>query len=333
MVKGKFVEGRQLRDIPKASVLIPAYNVEKYLERALDSVLNQTYQDFEIILIDDGSTDSTPHICNEYGEKYTFIHVYHQQNVGLSKTRERLIEKATGKYVFWLDSDDCYDPTLLEKAVNVFESDGADVVYWNYINLIPKGDKVVEQRAEEIDPLRWRELNVWGLYPMVWMYASRRKLWEDLEKLPDEVDLTDDVWFTPQIVSQSKKIVALDEILYFYDRTNINSIMNTRNAKNLSRAGLALYLVMKKNLDNGMKYDNLKNIKWMRRLLIDAYCVNCVRSGLSDSEIILIKKALKDLDWLFPQKMMKKFYVLQLCAIYGIDFYCRLYGKSRIRKF
>lgn len=111
------------------SILVPAYNVEKYLGRALDSIIYQTYKDLEIILIDDGSTDSTPQICDEYGEKYNFIHVYHQKNVGLSKTRVRLLEKATGKYIFWLDSDDYYDPSLLEKAVKVFESNDVDIVY------------------------------------------------------------------------------------------------------------------------------------------------------------------------------------------------------------
>lgn len=99
-------EGISKNIYPKVSVLMPAYNVEKYLKRALDSVLNQTYKDFEIILIDDGSTDATPQICDEYGEKHGFIWVSHQENMGAANTRERLITIAKGKYIFWLDADD-----------------------------------------------------------------------------------------------------------------------------------------------------------------------------------------------------------------------------------
>lgn len=130
---------------PQVSVLMPTYNVEKYIKRALDSALNQTYQGFEIILIDDGSTDSTPRICDEYGEKYPFIHVRHQMNVGISKTRERLLEKARGEYIFWLDADDYFDFTLLEKAVEAFEKNDADIVVLGNVKLTNSGDKIIEK--------------------------------------------------------------------------------------------------------------------------------------------------------------------------------------------
>lgn len=205
------------------SVLIPAYNAENYLRRALDSVINQTYKDFEIIIIDDGSTDSTPQICDEYGEKYHFIHVYHQKNIGASKTRELLITKATGNYIFWLDADDYYDATLLKKAVKAFEKEAADIVVWGWTELKPTGSKQ-ENPIKRIGTARWKELMCWGLCAGIPLYSSRKKFWEGLEKFPDDVKITDDVWLTSQIASKAERIISLDENLYVYDRRNINLI-------------------------------------------------------------------------------------------------------------
>lgn len=331
---------RQGANIPTVSVLTPVYNGEDYLKRAVNSVLNQTYKDFEIILIDDGSIDTTPEICDEYGQKYDFIHVFHQKNSGIGKTRLNLLGKASGRYIFWLDQDDYYEATLLEKAVNSLERNNADIVYWNYAELISVNGKVVEDRRNDMSVEYWRIWNIWGLAPMVFKYAARRELWENLEKFPDDVDLTEDVWFTAQVVSKTQNIVSLgEEVLYYYDRTNLKSIMHTRTASSLSKIGLSLYLNLKRNINAGLRYENLqlryKNLqylKFIRRHLIDAYCFNCINPELTDAEIKMIKSALKDLDILYPQKKTNKFYFLQFCVIHGIDFYCRIYAKSRIRK-
>lgn len=184
----------------------------------------------------------------------------------------------------------------------------------------------------EPDVPEWRKLNIWGLDPMVWMYASKRELWDNIEKLPSEVDLADDVWFTPQVVSKTKKIVSLGEALYYYDRTNACSIMHSYTGKRLCRGALALYRILKMN--NG-KSENMcpLSLQLARSLLVESYCVHCVKPDLNSFQIGLIKNALKDLKYQFPQKKMKKSYFIQFCVIYGIDFVCRWYGKSRIKRF
>lgn len=201
------------------SVLIPAYNVEKYLRRALDSVLAQTYKEFEIILINDGSTDSTALICNEYAEKYDFIHVLHQENMGAYRTRKRLLEKARGKYVFWLDADDYYDLTLLEKAVNAFETKNADIVVWGRVELKGGGKRAFVNPIEDMGISKWIEWTNWGIHVEMPVYASQRHLWSKLDMPPNGEDLTDDVWFSSQVIQKAKNIVSLGECHYFYDRT------------------------------------------------------------------------------------------------------------------
>lgn len=98
----------------KISVIVPVYNVEDYLDRCLSSILEQTFSDFEILLIDDGSTDSSGAICDDYATKYTNITVIHKENKGLSDTRNVGIKNAKGEYIFFIDSDDFIIPKCLE---------------------------------------------------------------------------------------------------------------------------------------------------------------------------------------------------------------------------
>lgn len=117
---------------PEISVIVPVYNVEKYLSRCIDSILNQTMQDFEIILINDGSTDSSPKICNEYGRKDKRIRVVHKSNERVSAARNDGIKVAKGKYVSFVDSDDWIQPTMYEEMYEKAVSLNCDFVMCDY---------------------------------------------------------------------------------------------------------------------------------------------------------------------------------------------------------
>lgn len=115
----------------KISVVIPVYNVEQYLEECVDSVLKQTYRDYEIILVDDGATDGSGHICDQYAEKYSCVKVIHQKNGGLSAARNAGFEEASGEYIYFLDSDDYIEDVTLEHLVTIAENENADMVFFN----------------------------------------------------------------------------------------------------------------------------------------------------------------------------------------------------------
>lgn len=317
------------------SILMPVYNGEKYLERALKSVINQTYKEYEVILLDDGSTDSSSKICDKYDKEYSFINVYHQKNAGAMKTREKLLEIANGKYIFWLDQDDYYDETLLQKAVDKFEKENADLVVWG--NIVIEPDREIKiNNIEDVGVEKWKESTAWGLYPSFLHYAATKELWSNIESRPRDLDLIEDVWFTPQIVQRAKRIISLGECLYYYDSTNTNSMMHTVTANNLARIGLAFYLAIQRNLIKHKGENSLpgvKHIEYVRKYLVNSYCINQLDFSLSNIQTQLIKKALKDLDNLYPQKKTKKFYFLQFCVIHGIDFYCRWYGRGRLKRF
>lgn len=114
------------------SVLVPVYNVEKTLDRCLQSILNQTFKDFEIILVNDGSTDNSGALCDEYAEKYDCIRVIHKENEGLGPTRNVGIKEAKGEFVYHCDSDDWLKEDLLEKAYKAITETNSDVVVFGY---------------------------------------------------------------------------------------------------------------------------------------------------------------------------------------------------------
>ncbi len=138
------------------SIVVPVYNVEKYLEKCLDSLLNQTFTDVEILLVDDGSTDHSLKICKNYAEKDGRIRVIHQLNQGLSAARNTGIENATGKYIGFIDSDDYIDEDMYEYLYNQITNQKADIavcgIYNEYADIVrrayPKDECVVATQKE-----------------------------------------------------------------------------------------------------------------------------------------------------------------------------------------
>ena len=114
------------------SVIVPVYNVEKYINRCIDSILNQSFENFEVILIDDGSTDTTGEICDSYTAKDSRVKVIHKENGGGSAARKAGIDAAVGKYIMFIDSDDAYVEGALEKAHQTITQEDVDIVQFNY---------------------------------------------------------------------------------------------------------------------------------------------------------------------------------------------------------
>ena len=116
---------------PLLTVVIPVYNVEKYLKRCVESVFVQEWHNYDILLVDDGSTDSSPQICDDYAKVYDFISVIHKKNGGLSEARNTGISHAKGDYVYFPDSDDWLEPQTFKELAEVLESQEFDIVSFN----------------------------------------------------------------------------------------------------------------------------------------------------------------------------------------------------------
>lgn len=114
-------------EIKMISIIVPVYNVDKYLRECVESLISQTYSDIEIILVNDGSTDTSGQICDEYGNKYDNIHVFHTENRGLSAARNVGLENCHGEYIGFVDSDDWVEPEMYEELYNLITSSNADL--------------------------------------------------------------------------------------------------------------------------------------------------------------------------------------------------------------
>lgn len=120
-----------MRDNSLVSVIVPVYNVREYLNECIDSIISQTYTQTEIILIDDGSTDDSGKICDDYADKDSRIKVIHKENGGLSEARNTGIKNATGKYIYFIDSDDYILPDTLKELTDIAEAEDADIVFFD----------------------------------------------------------------------------------------------------------------------------------------------------------------------------------------------------------
>ena len=212
------------------SIVVPVYNVERYVRRCFESVTNQTWKDFEVIVIDDGSMDKSGEICDEYAQKDTRFKVFHQSNQGIGKTRLGGIQKAVGEYVVWADADDWLEPSLLERLVKCIREKESDIVVYGAANV---NNKVITSKIlwKDLTIDGWRRETIISGQSVVWNFMSKRSLYEDVN-LPEAVHLSgEDGYLTITLFFKAKSVSYINEVLYFHFVGNPNSVTHTMNAK------------------------------------------------------------------------------------------------------
>lgn len=208
------------------SVIIPIYKVEEYLDECIASVVAQTYKNIEIILVDDGSPDKCPAICDEWQKKDNRIRVIHKSNGGLSDARNAGLDISTGKYIIFVDSDDWIMPDMAEKLYNALVRENADIASCGIINC--EKEKTAEWgcedfagSSEEIYSLLYDD----SKYPVsVWNKLYRRSCWENLRFPVGKI--CEDAFTTYQLIHNANRIVMIPQALYCY-RIRQGSIMTS----------------------------------------------------------------------------------------------------------
>ena len=227
-----------MEDNPKVSVIIPVYNVEKYLSECIDSVLRQSLSDMEIICIDDGSTDGSAQILEEYRKKDRRIKVIHQKNAGASAARNAGIANASGEYIYFLDSDDYIDPAALEFLSNEMDKDRLDVLFFD-AEAFYESEKLEEmfpsfktnytyKRSAALDGIYtgqeilalFRKINGYRVSPVLQMLRKSHLINNKLS-FYDGIIYEDNL-FTFQSLLAAKRTSHRDRVLY-YRRVRENS--------------------------------------------------------------------------------------------------------------
>lgn len=217
---------------PKISVIVPVYNAEKYLHRCIDSILAQTFTDFELLLIDDGSKDNSGKICDEYVDMDSRVRVLHKENGGVSSARNMGLEHACGKWITFVDSDDWIEPTMYEMMYDDAIKKGVELVYCD-MNMVYEDKIETYQSAEfHIDKTKLIQNYITTVWTCLVLFMTKRKVYEDNKlKLPTKIDYCEDFWVAVRLMHYANKISHLPLALYNYDRANENSAMHTFGSK------------------------------------------------------------------------------------------------------
>lgn len=227
------------------SVIIPVYNVEKYLHECVDSVLGQTYKNLEIILVDDGSTDSSGKICDEYAEKDSRIVVIHKKNDGPSKTRNAGLNRASGKYIYFLDSDDFITENAMETLVSAAESDSADLVFFDAFSFSDDGSQVKQGYTVKgtYTPKSGYEILTElhknkDYHCAIYLLFIRHSLLADNNiSFLESAYCSEDMLFTYQVYCSAEKAVQCKNTMY-HRRYRSGSIVTSKKQSGISAAAV-----------------------------------------------------------------------------------------------
>ena len=222
---------------PLLSIIIPAYNVEKYLKQCLDSVIKQDNGKIEIILVNDGSTDSTWQICCDYAEHYPLIHAYTKDNGGPSSARNFGIKKANGVYLNFLDSDDYIAEYAVQNICDILENSAPDTIIGRYYSLIEATGQLIpcgyQLEQKKVETLSGEQLlrylitdRVYDWYSWI-MVFQKEYLLQNSFFFDENVVLGEDARWVPNVLFHAKKISYLDKPFYIYRRNRTGSITAT----------------------------------------------------------------------------------------------------------
>ena len=261
----------------KYSIIIPVYNVEKYIKKCLESILNQSYNKYEVIIVNDGSPDNSVEIINKYVKKDERFHLFNKENGGLSDARNYGVKQATGDIIVFIDGDDYIDKDLLLNINNEMElSRDIDVVRFQ-LRLVNDDGKVLEQPGYKVfsglSSLDAYQIMLENSYiDVAWGYAYRKDFFTKNKFEYAKGKIHEDFGLTHLILVKAKKISSIDYIGYNYVQRD-GSIMNTDNRKQNLR----------KVYDTLFHFDNycqiLKNdtsIPEKNKKLLLNYLIQCV---------------------------------------------------------
>ena len=208
---------------PMVSIIVPIYNAEQYLRRCVDSILNQEYTDFELLLVNDGSTDASGDICEEYGDRDPRVIVIQKENTGVSDSRNRALDRARGKYLQFLDSDDWITPDATRLFVRAAEEYGCDMVISDFYRVVgerlsPKGD--IEEEGvltREEFAAHMMENPADFYYGVLWNKLYRRDIVEEHNlRMDTDINWCEDFMFNLEYIRYAKVFYALHAPIYYY---------------------------------------------------------------------------------------------------------------------
>jgi len=307
---------------PEISIITPVYNAEKYLSQCLDSILNQTFKDWELILIDDGSMDNSPVISRGYAEKDSRIRVIHQANAGASAARNTGLDNSQGKWITFVDSDDWISPDYLEKLLQTAYTQNADAVFCNCYFV--QGSEIIPQHIYTENQVFYREeifkriLVLSKIRSELWGKIYKRELLASVQLKPN-VRIGEDMLFLIELYhsNQSFKTAIIKDFLYYYRQLN-SSVMRTGNlVQNIKQTTLEYEQFLREHPDVAEKYP-VENATFIVRLLTyiskqdvltqfkDSYAMKLLKDNFEKAKVNLVANEIRFIRLLFIHPIVAK---------------------------
>lgn len=212
------------------SIIVPIYQVEKYIRQCVDSIIAQTYKDIEIILVDDGSPDNCPQICDEYAEKDDRVKVIHQENKGLIEARKSGLRASTGEYVCFVDSDDWIEPDMYEQIIIAIQQHEPDCVITQFFYSYSEREEQSKycfskeyynktELVNEVFPVMLfkDKFYTFGVYPNCWTKVFKKSILEKhLYDVDSRIRMGEDIAFTFPCLMECNSLAFVDRALYHY---------------------------------------------------------------------------------------------------------------------
>lgn len=313
---------------PLISVVVPVYNVESYIEKCIQSILGQTYNNIQIILIDDGSTDNSGKICDKYARIDHRIEVIHQNNKGLVAARMKGLEIARGEYTGFVDGDDYIEDNMYEKLLSYLIESNVDFVhtgYWkNEYKLLSFKEDIVDINEKTDYYIRNYCLDVESqtiMTPSLWSKLYKTPLIKKCySKVPEAQSYGEDLICLCACILESKRVALKKEAFYHYT-VRENSLSNNKNNDLL----IAEYRLYKCLLDLITEYGYYNQLKYILDKFLKHHVLNAV-SRISSYEFQVAKYKFSE-----PEMLQNKKVIIYGAGDVGKDYYAQLRRYSNVK--
>lgn len=301
----------------KLSIIVPIYNMEQYLHRCIDSLVNQTLEDIEIILINDGSKDGSQKIINQYTKKYnTKIRSYNNKNQGISKTRNFGIDKARGEYIAFIDSDDFVEVDMFEKMYRKAKRDNLDIVVCDYYNYYDQTKKTTIENIisfENTSILNDLEL-IFKINPSPWNKIYKKSLILNFKyRFPENLKY-EDFGYIPILLTEANKIGKIDKPLnYYLIRSNSETTTVDKRVYDIFKILDILFEYFKTK-----KIEHTKEVEYLFIYKLTTYNIQQKYNKEKNVKKDFISKSFKYLDNKYPNWKNNKYFKKQKFLVYLI---------------
>lgn len=315
----------------KISVIVPIYNTEKYLHRCLNSIINQTYKELEIILVDDGSKDSSPQICDEFAEKDSRVKVIHKKNEGVANARNTAISMATGEYLAFVDSDDFIDKAMFERLINNAVKNDADIAICGF--KITSGDECEtiyideEHTFNSQRALEHLYIDMDFCFVTLWGKIFKRDLFNDI--IIPSVVCAEDNYVLYKIFLKSKTIVydKSEMYMYYYRTDSATKTFNESSSEDFRAFSEQMYFWEK---EGRMDLHRMCFVRCFKRLIMTMGCAKgnpkiegfnqmmkeayekCINEHIDKVNIGWLEKKMYLTDWCDEQKHTIPYYYIRI---------------------